>query len=221
MSKTNPLLVIASIIGLVMANHRSGYLVIGLLVFITILVRTRKSSLVKMYSGAALLCCVSIVVIWQVPLLRDNFFSRIATSVDLTDQNAEFLLGSWALAAAHFLNNPIIGSGLKNQFYDPSIPLEFPPHNWVLEVLPTQGVIGFLFYACIFYLVLKIAWTNRNDPVSWQMILAVVFYLAFCLANANFLIKWNICLLAYPCALILYRNKELHQEIMQHPASVG
>lgn len=207
--KSRFLLALLSIVGLVMANHRSAYLTVLLLVIVTMLGRAGKSARPKMYFGAFLFFAVALVAISEVPVLRENFFTRVASSADLTDPNAEVRIDRWAMAASYFLDHPLNGSMLKNEYYDSSIVFDFPPHNWIFEILATQGLIGFGFYLLMFLLIARIGLMNREDPVSWQMLLAVMFYLVFCLMNANFLTKWNVYMLAFPCAMILFRNKML------------
>jgi len=172
-----------------------------------------------MYTGLVAVSILSLVLIWQVPVLRDNFFSRVATSTDLSDPNAEVRMSRWVLAASYFLDNPVNGSMLRNEYYDSSFLFDMPPHNWVFEVLPTQGLVGLLFYVAIFYLVLGAGMKNKSDPLTWQMTLLIIFYLAFCMANANFLVKWNIHMLAYPCAVILYRNRVLGENHKHDPST--
>ena len=83
----------------------------------------------------------------------------------------------------------------------------FQPHNWIVQLLVQEGIVGFGIWFTLLTLLLGIAFKNaRRDHPSAVLAAYVVFYLGFCLFNANFYLTNNILLLVAPLGLILRRD---------------
>lgn len=207
--KNRALLFVVAVIGLIFANHRTGYLAAGFTMFVSFFLWRKQQVRSRALLVTSLIVLGAAVVVWQVPFLSETFFSRVATATDIGDQNAQDRFTRWFLSASYFLDHPINGSMLAYQYYDDIFLNDYPPHNVIFETLSTQGAVGLIVYFLIFGFTGKIVLRNKTDLMSAQMGLALCFYLAFCLANTNFLNNWNILLLTFPSAIILYRNKLL------------
>jgi O-antigen ligase len=214
-SKNKPIIIAVSLIGFVFANHRSAYVMLGLMLLLSIFVglvnREKIKFKLKTVFVSVLIIIVLLISLSQIPLIKENFTGRITSVFDVTDSNAQDRLLRWGLAFTYFLSNPINGSMLENKYYGDDVFLReaYPPHNFVLEILPTQGIVGLLFILVIFFYIIKLGYRNKSDNISYQMFLVVVFYILYSLMNVTFLNDWNILILVFSSAMILYRNKQL------------
>jgi O-antigen ligase len=204
--QTNYFLVAAAGIGIAIANHRSAYLVICLLAIISLLVTAKSVSRVQRFASLVMGIAAMVAILVAVPSLGHSVLSRLSTIVDTNDPNAVDRLSRWGLAWSFFLQSPINGSMLSNQYYAHQLRAEYAPHNFILELLSTEGIVGTIFYLGLIAWLLRVAYSYRSDPTMWQMFLAVTFYSCFCLFNANFLGPWNFLELALPCAMIMRRR---------------
>jgi len=214
-SKNNLLLIATSLIGLVFVNHRSAYLAIGVIFIFSLMLNIIGTQKIKMkFSRVAFSLIVILLILIplsQIPLVKENFTSRITAVFDVEDPNARDRMMRWGLSFAYFLENPINGSKLENKYYADDVLLKeyYAPHNFIFEILSTQGLIGFLFVSILLYLILKLGFKNRKDSISYQMFLIMLFYLFYSLFNVTFLNSWNILILVFSSAMILHRNKQI------------
>ncbi len=209
-SKNNPFLIAVAMVGLVFANHRSAYLSIGLLIIISLLNSNRlvnKKKKTLLYS--LLIIVIVLLPLSQISLISKNFLGRVTTSFNYKEENAQTRMVDWELAWNYYLEHPINGSLSDKKFYDDVYENHPPPHNFIFQVITTQGTVGLVFISTMLYLLLVMGFKNRRDPVSFQMFLALTFYVAFCLINTNFFENWNILVLAFSAAAILYRDSSM------------
>lgn len=210
--KNVPLLILVSLIGFVFVNHRSAYVMLGLLLLLSIFISVLNKKQVKvkfrriLISG--LLVIIFLIPLSQVQFIKENFTGRIASSFDFSDPNAMDRFIRWGLSFSYFLENPINGSMLTNKYYadDEMLREIYAPHNFIFELLSTQGVVGFSMIMIILLKILFIAFKNKSDPISIQMFLVIVFYLLFSLFNVTILNNWNVLILMFSSAVVLYRN---------------
>jgi len=101
-------------------------------------------------------------------------------------------------------------------------PEDFEPHNFIVQLLGQQGVVGFAFFAGIILTTARIGWRNRRaDRMSAVMLACLAFFLIYCLFNTNFLNLNSVLFLILPVALILACNAALAEsrEEVQHSES--
>ncbi len=194
-------------VGFILINHRSAYLCFAAVFAIYLLLKSKE--LFRTLRNSGIVFGASMLAIYQIPTLWDSFIGRVVSSLDTGDENAASRIVRWFIAFNYFLQNPINGSMLKNQYYPDSEmgPNMFPPHNFVFETLSTQGLIGMGFYVALFVLLIRTAFEDKDDPVSVQMLLCVAFYLTFSFMNVTFLNNGCTLLLMLPCAVIMYRRR--------------
>jgi len=216
--KNNPLLIAISMIGFVFVNHRSAYIMLGVILLLSIFIglisaNTRKLILGKVFVSLIIILLL-LITLSQIPMIRDNFIGRVESSFDVEDKNAVDRMTRWEYSFNYFLENPINGSKLENKFYADNEELSefYAPHNFVFEILSTQGIVGFIFISLILFNILKIGYRNKNDNISNQMFLVVIFYILFSLMNVTILNSWNILILVFSSAVILYRNNQLRSD---------
>ncbi|MBE9467748.1 MAG: O-antigen ligase family protein [Bacteroidetes bacterium] len=200
--------------GLIFANHRSGYISLAIISIINIFFLKKNSK----YFIKQLLSVFSLVLFLfffiKIPYVQINFLPRIKESYNLKDKNYIDRYEKNLLSFEYFKNNPINGSLLKNIFYEKNTVKKeemWQPHNSVLSILASQGIVGFLFIFILFFMIIKIAYKNRYDKLSYQMMLSSIYYFLFSLANAMFFGVSSIFILCLYFSIILYRNKLLTQ----------
>lgn len=217
-TKNNIILIAVSLIGLVFVNHRSAYLMLGFILMLSIfisVINTQKNKIKFSRIGASFVIIILLLIpLSQIPLIKENFTGRIATAFDVNDPNAKDRMMRWGLSFSYFLENPINGSKLEKKYYsdDDLLREYYEPHNFIFEILSTQGIVGFIFISFILFSIIKIGYKNRNDNISYQMFLIIIFYILYSLLNVTILNNWNIMILVFPSAVILYRNKQLKNE---------
>jgi O-antigen ligase len=199
-------------VGIALTNHRSGYLAlfaVGIPLFFHFRRATPRTVvvLIVLISSAVLLVSAS-------PAVRESAYYSLRTMVNPTaDQNARDRVDRSRLGWDYFVANPLGDHAWNQRFYLVDLPDPFEPHNFVIQILDAQGIVGFAFFAAIIVTVVRIAWRNRSaDRMSAVMLAYFVFYLLFCLLNTSIVNQWNILLLAVPVGLILKRNADLLED---------
>ena len=214
-NKDKPLLIIAAIIGVVMANHRTAYLGIGIIFLISIVNIKRLGQKIRLVILGLLLLAIIFVTMSQIPLIYDNFIGRVTTSLNTKDETAQIRFNNWQQSWEYFLRNPINGSMLPGKYYIYNFN-KVPPHSIIMEILSTQGIVGLIFIMTILFSILRIAYKNRMDAISFQMFLVLVFYISFAMANVTFFDERNIIILLFGSGVVLYRNHFLLNILQQN-----
>ncbi len=210
--RTNLMFALVAGLGLVAANHRSAYLVLGFIIAAIVLVNIIDARKTSGLNSVAFIAVILVVLFVVIPSLGESFLSRLSSSLDMTDRNAVDRLYRWKQSWLYFLANPINGSMLSYHYYGISLREEYPPHNFILELLSTEGLVGTSFYIILICHALRKGFRNRFDDGSWQMLVMLVFYVGFCLFNPNFLNNWNFLFFALPLSIILFREVSIRSE---------
>ncbi|GEM_PF-1476097 len=203
---------LVGVIGMALTNHRSGY--IALIVTVPpLLINSRRVArraavvLLVVLSAGLLLFAVS-------PTARESVIYSLRTMANPTaDRNARDRLDRSRLGWDYFVANPLGDYQWSHRYYLVHVSDNFEPHNFVIQLLGQQGIVGFAFFAGLIVTTARIGWRNRRrDRMSAVMLAYFAFYLLFCLFNTNLLNVDNILLLIIPVALILARNAALAQD---------
>jgi O-antigen ligase/tetratricopeptide (TPR) repeat protein len=115
--------------------------------------------------GAGILIVAGFFV-FRTALPADSTLSRL---VNFQDSNTQARLIQWRIALEGFKDKPVFGVGPENyyvifdKYFDPKLYQYDPswfdkPHNFLIEVLVTNGTVGFLAYAAMFILGLYGLW---------------------------------------------------------------
>lgn len=214
--RDNIFYIVISLIGLVFVNHRSAYLGIALIFFVSGYIYFFHKIRNKKVLYSFVLFLVLLYPLSNISYIKENFISRAAASFDVEDPNARDRMLRWGMSFDYFLSNPINGSMLETKYYadDEALKGFYAPHNSILEILSTQGIIGFAFISIILFYVFKIAFKNKHDPITLQMIYIIIFYLFYSLFNVTFFLHWNVLILMFCSSMILYRNKMLTSKLV-------
>jgi hypothetical protein len=196
--------------GFGLANHRAG-IVAFLTSFGVVLAMMRAVS--KRVIIAFLLVALMSVGVFATAsaTVRDSLAYSVRTSLSVTsDQTAKDRLTRSALGLTYFEQHPLGDYVWNQRFYDVNLgEADFVPHNFVVQILVTQGAVAGAFYFAIIIATLAVAWRNRSDRLSGVMLAYLVFYLTFCLLDANIDLPENICLFYVAVAVVLHQNREL------------
>ncbi|PJE59702.1 MAG: hypothetical protein COU85_02270, partial [Candidatus Portnoybacteria bacterium CG10_big_fil_rev_8_21_14_0_10_44_7] len=144
-------------------------LLVGLFLGLIIYIALTKKPKLRRWSLSA----IAILVI-AAGLLYSNYDklapgSTLSRLVNLRDRNTEARLIQWKIAYEGFKDSPLVGVGPENYYvifdshYEPAL-YEYDaswfdkPHNFILEVLVTNGIFGFLVYFAMFGLAFFAFW---------------------------------------------------------------
>jgi O-antigen ligase len=135
---------------------------------------------VKLRKYGLIILGVLVVVFGSLFIFRDklpqtSILSRVA---NFNDSNTKARLIQWEMAYEGFKDKPLLGVGpenyyfIDNQHYNPEI-VKYDkswfdkPHNFLLEVLSTNGIFGFLAYGSMFILALYGLWkAYKNEFIG-------------------------------------------------------
>jgi len=199
---------IAGILGVVLINHRSGYvaLLVAFLAYIFVSRQiTRRLVVVVALSviGGIALTAIS-------PALRENVTYSLSTMLNArSDATAWDRVERTSLAWDYVQEHPLGDYIWNRQYYRVNLgSLNFEPHNFVIQVLDKQGWISSGFLFVFLGAALWAGWTIRTKSrLARAMTVYVVFYLTFCLFNTNLLHPENVMLLTLATALILWAHR--------------
>lgn len=135
-------------------------LVIGLFLAGIAYVALVKNRKIKIIGSVAIVCfilMVSLLYAFHNKLPSGTTLRRV---FNLNDTNTQSRLIQWKIALTGFKDYPILGTGPENyyitanKYYNPEIAKYDrswfdKPHNYLLEILITNGIVGFLAYLAI------------------------------------------------------------------------
>lgn len=193
--------------GLVLVNHRSGILALGLALAVQLVAMRGVAKRAAAAFGVFLVLAVG--VLYSSPFVRNSLAYSLGTLFNPNaDQNATDRITRPALALAYFQRHPL-GDYVWNQaYYLVNLGKEgYGVHNFVVQLLVAQGIVATVLYLAPIAVVLWLGWRNRSDRQSSVMLAYLTFFLVFCLLNANIDSIENVALLYVPMALILDANR--------------
>lgn len=209
--KTRYLPLIIATVGMILTNHRSVFLSIAGLYVISILI-VEKAGVWKRKLISVVLILFVLLVFANYSSFMDTFVSRAKTSFDTNDENYNDRFLKNILAYENFLDNPINGTLLSGDYYKVSAVsngANWRPHNFIFEVLASQGIVGILFIFFFLYLIIKLGLKNRSDKITLKSLYILIFYVFIALTNTTFFHQATFIILMMFCAIILARNREL------------
>ena len=201
-------LAISGILGIALENHRSGY------VALILAIAYQTLSTIRVSRRLVWLVCI-VVVAWASlstvsPTLRASASYSLRTMFNPhADVTASDRVQRSELAWDYFLVHPLGDYIWTHTYYLVDLGTDgFEPHNFVMQALDKQGIISAGLIFAIVITALWIGWhTRRRSRLGVAMTTYLVFYLVFCLFNANFDFVENVTLFALAVALILHANK--------------
>lgn len=214
---------IVGLIGLALTNHRSGYLAL-LAVGIPLFFHFRRASGRAVVVGLVVISAGAILVASSPTIRASTYYSLDTMLNPSADINTRDRVQRSKLGWDYFVAHPLGDYTWSHQLYlvDLGPNESFEPHNFVIQLLGQQGIVGFAFFAAIIVATARIGWRNRMaDRMSAVMLAYFAFYLIFCLFNTEFINQWNILLLAVPVGVLLSRNAALESVTERQLLVVG
>lgn len=192
---------------------------------------SRKAKVAILWSVSALILILALG--YFLPKFRGvlpNKLSYIYT-VSPSSATGQTRLMAWKIAYKGWKASPIIGNGpqsyqyIFDKYYNPKfLAFKFEetvwdqPHNYILEVLNSSGILGLLVYLAIIFLIAKMLWDlikgSQKDNIKLGfIILAGAFFsyiiqLQFSFETSNSLHLW-VFLMAF---LVWLRYNDLNSE---------
>lgn len=208
------------LVGIVFANHRSAYLAL-FAVSVPLFFHFRRAS-ARTVVVLIVALSAAVLVVSTNPTIRDSVFYSLETMLNPTaDRNTLDRIDRSKLGWDFFVAHPLGDHVWTQRYYLVDVPWAFEPHNFVIQILNAQGIVGFVFIGAIIVAVVRIAWRNRSaDRLTAVMLAAFVFYLVFSFFNTTILTSWNILMLAVPAGIIVKRNADLPAESEERAAGV-
>lgn len=206
---------VAGLVGVVLINHRSAYVALAVSFVAFMLVRWRK---IPRTIGivVAIVLLMAAAVYTLLPTIGAGLDYAFTTMLDAgADANTVDRVYRWRLGLEQFAADPFGDAIWRGRYYlvDLGPNGNYQPHNFVVQLLAGEGVVGFLLWSALLTTSLVIAFRNaRRDHDSAVIGSYVVFYLTFCLFNTNLYMMDNVVLLMAPLGLILWRDRVIHAQ---------
>ena len=203
-------LALVGLVGIGFTNHRSAYLAL----FLTVppLLISSRRMLTRVVVLLVLGLTAAALLFTMAPMVRDSVVYSLNTMINpSSDQNAKDRVDRSRLGWEYFVANPLGDYTWSQRYYLTDLgSYAFEPHNFVIQLLGQQGVVGFALFMALVATTARIAWRNRRrDRMSAVMLAYLAFYLIFCLFNTSLLNTNNSFLLMVPIAVILSCNAAL------------
>jgi len=182
------ILVLLQLGGIIQSGTRGAMvgLIIGLFAgFIGYLIFT-KSKKIKLVGGIILisfLVVAGLLFTFSNDLPNGTPFKRIFT---LRDSNSNSRIIQWKIAIQGFKDRPIIGVGsenyyiIGNKYYNPEL-YKYDrswfdkPHNYILEILLTNGILGLIAYATVIWFVIIILYKSWKKELLSLLEASILF----------------------------------------------
>jgi O-antigen ligase len=220
MSVWRILLAMLGAAALTLTNHRSGILALIVACGVQMLAAGRVTRRIAVILLVAVV--TGVAVYYASPAVRDSVTYSLRTMIDANaDVTAQDRVVRSRMALDYFAEHPLGDYIWNGRFYTVTVAYDFPPHNFVVQRLVTQGVIaGSLFFAVIGVTV-AVAWRNRRDHLTAFALAYLALYLAFCFLNANIDLLENQALFAVAMGVILHQNRVRAEQEAVEPALPG
>ena len=196
--------------GIVLANHRSGFVAL-LAAFVVQMVATGRLTR-RVVLTIAMIAIIGAGVYYGAPSVRSSVAYSLRTMFNSTsDPNAEDRVARSRLGFEYFLQHPWGDYIWNHRYYLVNVSYDFPPHNFVAQLLVTQGIVASLMLFAIMGFTGLVGWRNRGDSLSAVGLAYLTFYLVFCLFNTNIDQLENLALFGVAVGVILHQNRTLQE----------
>lgn len=200
-------LAVLALVGQVLTNFRSGLIAMAFVGIVGLLTAGKARSIIIWAIPAALLA--SVIVLVAGPEVYGAFGYVFRHLLDFSSGTGADRVGRWGQALEFVQEHPFndyIWSGIRYQlnatFKD--------PHNFVLEILGNEGLVGLAFYATILVSVSRAAVKRvRYDAETRTAACFLGGYLIFSSLNANWYSQANMPLLVAAIAALAVRLDHL------------
>jgi len=175
------------------------------LLIVCYLVKTRFKS-VRLWAGvsAILVVVVAGVIKFIVPNLEQiSLFNRVKNSVE-TGEGLDARGLQWSAAWNQFLDSPIIGDAVIEKS------LNFYPHNLILEILMSTGIIGGTFFFILLFKSISNYFLIK-DTYGRFIIYVMILYLTYAMFSLSLIANpqfWCTLIIATCMNTVLFSSSE-------------
>jgi O-antigen ligase len=211
-------LAVLGLAGLLLTNHRSAFLALGVAcIFHAVFNRSFAS---RALSIVALCATVLLVVSMVSPVIWTSTRYSLTTMLNPhSDTNADTRVVGFSEAMTEFTEYPFGDALWRNVRYALG---DAEPHSMAAQILSQEGVIGAAFWLALFLVAFGIAWRNRaRDRLSATQLTYLVFFVVFCLLNTNIRGVLDIGVLAFCVASILLQDERLRAALPRRRAALS
>lgn len=179
------ILSIVSILMLLVFGSRGALISIIMFLIFMFLLLSNKSKMYKSFQ-VVLSVLLLVIIITQNIIIKIlyfiqenlNIYSYSITKFILLIENGMNEGGSgrneiYSTLIEIFKDNPIFGGGISVS----NIQTGFTAHNFLLQIVAESGVVGLMFWMCIFFLVFKVYFVNPEQEI--KLFLSLLISLAF------------------------------------------
>jgi hypothetical protein len=205
-------LLLLGLTNLILGGSRGPILGFALVFIIIIIFHLKVTKINSHYLVRALLIvimCIAVFMTYLIPLIESSqltLFKRVgefeqSRKAGETEIRDDLLSEAWQM----FLSNPIIGDQFLtrvNGYY---------PHNFIVEVFMSTGIIGALFFFGFFLLIVRQIYTTLQQ-INYNISLILILFSSYIIYNMTsgslFLTNefWAVCTLSY--GLTVMNNHE-------------
>lgn len=199
---------VAGVIGIVLVNHRSGY--IALMLALAVLLLLSRSITRRVVTIAAIVIIGAVSLGAVSPTIRESAAYSLTTMFNArSDANAWDRVERTALAWDYVKSYPLGDYVWTRRYYLVDLGKDgFEPHNFVIGALDKQGAVAAGLLFLVIAAALWVGYTTRTRSRLGRVMTAyLVFYLVFCLFNTNFDAVESVTLFALAVALVLFANQ--------------
>ena len=168
---------LAGLLGIVIVNHRSGYLALLFAIVSYVILSRRISKRLVTIAAAAVVCGVLLAA--ASPVIRESAAYSLTTMLNANaDATAQDRVQRSALAWDYVQAHPFGDHVWNQEYYLVALAYPFPPHNWVVFALNTQGAVSAGLLFALVAAIMAAGWTVRgHDRIGLAMTCYLVFYL--------------------------------------------
>ena len=200
---------------LIMLEGRGGYatfLVLSPIIFINIFRGKKVVYIILSYLVVIAIMCTSPVVRYRIGFTINAVKEHMQTAKEYktgkkwSESDHVERVYMWRWAADLFRENPLLGVGTGG--YSKSIIMEggdreiAHPHNNILYILASYGILGILIYGWFFWVVIKWGWNYRQNPVGFFVLASCLVILVGGMTDTHLLDAGGAFLLAVTTGLI-------------------
>lgn len=166
------------LIGIYLSGTRGAVvgLAVGVFVAAVLYIILTTQTRLRFYSSVLLgifVALAAVLFVFSKNLPQGTMLRRV---FNLNDSNSQSRLIQWKIALNGFKDKPVLGTGPENyyvpgnKYYDPELYLYDrswfdKPHNYLLEILVTTGILGFLAYGAALVFAVWIIWKNYRAQI--------------------------------------------------------
>ena len=204
-------LLVASLVGLVLTNSRSGIIAFALAGLVCVAISGQARRLIPWILPTILLGAIAALV-WG-EKVSGAFSYTLAHLFDVSTGNGADRLARWGLAWDFFVARPFNDYAWSWRYYLVYVYDLYQPHNFFFEIAVTEGIAGLVFYGAVLWDALKGAWTwARKDAEVRALFGYLTIYLVFSFQNANWYLPVAFPLLVIAIAALVSRLDRLRSD---------